>query len=548
MNIKKFFSGRLKSDAAYDLIQKENCEYSPNSVQHLSLEQALRDCLIGIKQDDNLSLVFDRQAKISGWKQDALLKSSVAIFGSSPASNYLAAGLSALGVGRIYLIPESAKAPSSQEFLSRLGSRSMPSGDGLEYWLNCRFQKSPQCRVYLLRSASELFAFSIPDIVLDASHNLEAKLDALDFSASLSVPLLSVSFNGYSSLVSAVFTGGASDFSGRGYSGIYYLKEADARNSNYFNGFNMAACGVASGIVLDIVRKFLMPLSQDVFPELPFYYSLISGISYGESALKSAYEDFCGLEGISEKMVASQKLRCLLVGAGALGNFAALALCLSGISVDIADFDSVELTNANRQILISDRDSIAFGRNKAEVLSERLRELGADCTFIRGIVSKGGVPEGYALIDKTFVQKNEYGCILGCVDNPPARALLNEIAVHQRIPFFDSGTEPFSGSLRCYIPDMSPCLDCQVGIYELARIWEERTLQRDSCSLSEKEPSVVISNMLLGSALGGELLRFLILQESFLPLLYDSSNLHPLLFSGVTPAPSKSCSCTSKTD
>src|SRR3954467_11663252 len=65
--------------------------------------------------------------------------------------------------------------------------------------------------------------------------------------------------------------------------------------------------------------------------------------------------------------------RVLCIGAGGLGSPAALYLAAAGVgTLGIVDFDNVDLSNLQRQILHGTKD---IGRSKLESARERLRDM-----------------------------------------------------------------------------------------------------------------------------------------------------------------------------
>ena len=67
------------------------------------------------------------------------------------------------------------------------------------------------------------------------------------------------------------------------------------------------------------------------------------------------------------------KKKVLICGVGGVGSFVAEALARSGIGhIDIVDFDVVDPSNLNRQLL-STKNNI--GEIKVEVLKKRLEEI-----------------------------------------------------------------------------------------------------------------------------------------------------------------------------
>src|SRR6185369_561791 len=72
-----------------------------------------------------------------------------------------------------------------------------------------------------------------------------------------------------------------------------------------------------------------------------------------------------------------ERPRVLVVGAGALGCAAARTLARDGsVAIVLVDFDDVELSNLQRQVLYGDQD---LGRSKVDAAAARLaEEFGVD--------------------------------------------------------------------------------------------------------------------------------------------------------------------------
>jgi len=71
--------------------------------------------------------------------------------------------------------------------------------------------------------------------------------------------------------------------------------------------------------------------------------------------------------------------RVLVVGAGGLGSPAALYLAAAGVgTIGLVDADTVSLSNLQRQVVFSTRDT---GRSKVEAAAERLTALNPHVTF-----------------------------------------------------------------------------------------------------------------------------------------------------------------------
>lgn len=79
----------------------------------------------------------------------------------------------------------------------------------------------------------------------------------------------------------------------------------------------------------------------------------------------------------SEKLDILKNAEILLFGVGGVGSYVAESLVRSGIGhITIVDFDTVELTNLNRQIMATEA---VIGEKKVQVMASRLKSINSDC-------------------------------------------------------------------------------------------------------------------------------------------------------------------------
>lgn len=79
----------------------------------------------------------------------------------------------------------------------------------------------------------------------------------------------------------------------------------------------------------------------------------------------------------SEKLDILKNAEILLFGVGGVGSYVAESLVRSGIGhMTIVDFDTVELTNLNRQIMATEA---VIGEKKVQVMASRLKSINSDC-------------------------------------------------------------------------------------------------------------------------------------------------------------------------
>jgi adenylyltransferase/sulfurtransferase len=142
--------------------------------------------------------------------------------------------------------------------------------------------------------------------------------------------------------------------------------------------------------------------------------------------------------------------RVFIAGAGGLGSPVTLYLAAAGVgTIIIADNDSVEMSNLNRQILHWQKD---VGRKKIESASEKASSLN---NFIN-----------IETIDKTLTEDNITGFTEGCdaivdaMDNIVARFALNKAAIKWNIPLFHGAVNGMEGRATTIIPGKTACIAC----------------------------------------------------------------------------------------
>jgi molybdopterin/thiamine biosynthesis adenylyltransferase len=142
----------------------------------------------------------------------------------------------------------------------------------------------------------------------------------------------------------------------------------------------------------------------------------------------------------------------LMVGAGGLGSPVALYLAASGVgTLTICDFDVVDLTNLQRQIIHTTQ---SVGINKAISAQQTIYEINPE--VIVNTVQKKSTEDDFAVL----VAKADV--VIDCSDNFSTRYTLNRLCVKLKKPLVSGAALGFEGQITVY--DMrsntSPCYHC----------------------------------------------------------------------------------------
>lgn len=158
--------------------------------------------------------------------------------------------------------------------------------------------------------------------------------------------------------------------------------------------------------------------------------------------------DDLGIEG-QERLLAS---KVLVVGAGGLGSPVCLYLASAGVGhITIADADTVDLSNLQRQIMHAD-DRV--GMLKVESAQLSMRQINPQ-------VSVKTLPE--RLVGAGLLQAiQSVDLVLDCCDNFATRHAINRACVALKKPLVSGAAIGYEGQICVYDPrqSASPCYHC----------------------------------------------------------------------------------------
>ncbi|HXT71245.1 MAG TPA: molybdopterin-synthase adenylyltransferase MoeB [Vicinamibacterales bacterium] len=145
-----------------------------------------------------------------------------------------------------------------------------------------------------------------------------------------------------------------------------------------------------------------------------------------------------------------KRARVVCVGAGGLGSPSALYLAAAGVgTLGLVDFDTVDASNLQRQILYSTADA---GRRKLDAAAERLTGLNPS---VRVIKHETPLSSANAL----DILK-DYDIVVDGADNFPTRYLVNDACVLLGKPNVYGSIFRFDGQATVFATKDGPCYRC----------------------------------------------------------------------------------------
>lgn len=141
--------------------------------------------------------------------------------------------------------------------------------------------------------------------------------------------------------------------------------------------------------------------------------------------------------------------KVLIIGAGGLGSPVAMYLGLAGVgTLGIVDFDVVEISNLQRQILHHESD---IGTPKVESARRTLAEYNSDVKVIAHEIPLSS--------DNAMEIISGYDIVVNGADNFAARYLVNDAAYLSNKPLVDGSILLFDGQASVFIPGQG-CYRC----------------------------------------------------------------------------------------
>ena len=142
--------------------------------------------------------------------------------------------------------------------------------------------------------------------------------------------------------------------------------------------------------------------------------------------------------------------KVLIVGTGGLGSPVAYALsCLGVGTIGVVDYDSVEISNLNRQILHS---TSRIGMPKVESAKVFIENNNPQVNVIT-YNTRINIHNALDII-------GDYDVIIDAVDNFPSRYLLNDSCFFANKPLVDAAAVSLHGLIMTILPNKGPCYRC----------------------------------------------------------------------------------------
>lgn len=150
-----------------------------------------------------------------------------------------------------------------------------------------------------------------------------------------------------------------------------------------------------------------------------------------------------------------QQSKVLIIGMGGLGSPAALYLAAAGVGhLLLADFDQVDLTNLQRQVIY---DTDQLKQTKALAAKQRLLALNPliNIETVTEPINEENIAELFSKVD----------IVLDCTDNFLTRDLINRTSVAKKKAVVSGAAIRLQGQITVFDPNQhnSPCYQCLYG-------------------------------------------------------------------------------------
>ena len=203
-----------------------------------------------------------------------------------------------------------------------------------------------------------------------------------------------------------------------------------------------------------------------------------------------------------------QAAKVLIVGVGGVGSYAAEAIARAAVgTVAVMDGDQVAASNLNRQLVAL---TSTIGRNKAEVMAERIRDINPDCR-VEVIPNYYIASEHNLQSNKSKLYENissgvsteisnpdisNYDWIIDCIDDVDAKVSLIETATKHGVNIISSMGTAGKFETDFKVADISKTTVCPLAKTMRKRL---RDIGIEHLPVVYSEEKATVENGLLGT-------------------------------------------------
>jgi molybdopterin/thiamine biosynthesis adenylyltransferase len=199
-----------------------------------------------------------------------------------------------------------------------------------------------------------------------------------------------------------------------------------------------------------------------------------------------------------------KRARVTLLGLGGLGSFVALSLASVGVGdLEIVDFDTVDLSNLNRQVLYTAAD---VGQNKCEAAARRLAEVNPHVNITARNLRLNSVEDARSIMAGRDI-------LVCAADRPRIRLYewLNTAALAERVAWIRGANDGLTVNLFMHVPGATACFECEQIGAAAEHAWYPRFMEYAMHSIGDRtvNPCTAPVAGLIGNLAALEVVKFL---------------------------------------
>ena len=219
--------------------------------------------------------------------------------------------------------------------------------------------------------------------------------------------------------------------------------------------------------------------------------------------MSERYSRQLSIEGWDQDKLAGSHV--VILGVGALGCAVSLSLASMGVGrLTLVDYDSIEMSNLNRQIFYRERH---VGMKKALIAKKFLQDIQPDLK-VDAYVKK------MQDLDPSIYSGAEL--IIACLDTYEGRRWANSLSLSLKIPLVLGGIYEFLGDVQVIKPYDTPCFECQplIPARQLSQACTPSAEKKHQLHLEPTLPSVITTSQIIGGYMSQEAVKVLLNMNS----------------------------------